>query len=160
MVAVFTPGAVKPIAFLAPKAFSTATNGNTFFRIPQGDSPHQFEVRRRNADVTIEARDFNTLENYREHYWPPAGAGGYELDSTVRDPGFRSFDSGTGAPQDEDDLRLDAATDAPGAVVLPAILRSMYVAATGPDPADRGCYPSTGTPLRVGVDGRRVFPPT
>lgn len=31
MVAVFTPGAVKPIAFLAPKSFVTETDGNTFF---------------------------------------------------------------------------------------------------------------------------------
>jgi len=71
-----------------------------------------------------------------------------------------SFDSVNGTSLTDDDLRLDPTIDTADAVKLSAKLRSMYVAATGPDPANRGCYPSTGTPLRVGVDGRRVFPPT
>jgi hypothetical protein len=158
MVAVFTPGAVKPIAFLAPKNFQTETDGNTFFRIPQNDPTHQFEVRYKN--VTVEARNFADLKEYRQHYWPPDGIGGYEENSRVEDPGFTSFDSANGTPLADDDLRLDPTIDTADAVELSAKLRSMYVAATGTDPANRGCYPSTGTPLRVGVDGRRVFPPT
>lgn len=109
--------------------------------------------------MTIEARDFVDLAAYRQHYWPPDGIGGYEESSKVEDPRFTSFDSGTGAPHADDDLRLDPTIDTTDPAELPANLRSMYVAATGTDPADRGCYPSTGTPLRVGVDGRRVFRP-
>ena len=39
-----------------------------------------------------------------------------------------------------------------------AQLREKYLEATGEEPLDRGCYPSSGARLRVGVDGRRVFP--
>ena len=78
----------------------------------------------------------------------------------MRDPGFTSFDRGTGTPQADEDPRLEPTIDTTDPVGLSAKLRSIYIAATGIDPADRGCYPATGTPLRVGVDGRRVFPPT
>ena len=75
---------------------------------------------------------------------------------------FRSFDVATGRPRHDDDLRLHSTSPAKGTVSteLPAELRAMYLEATGEDPLDRGCYPSTGARLRVGVDGRRVFPRT
>jgi len=160
MVAVFTPGAAKPIAFLAPKSFVTETNGNAFFRIPQADSSPRFIVRRRGSGATDESRTFADLDDYRNHYWPD-GAGAYERNSTLKDPCFVSFDHVTGAPHRRDDLRLrhhprSHAKDT--AVELPAALRGLYVAATGAQPTDRGCFPPTGARLHVGVDGRRVFP--
>jgi hypothetical protein len=163
MVAVFTPGATKPIAFLAPKSFVTETNGNTFFRIPKDDSMVNFRVLRKVKDVTKEEETFVDLDAYRAHYWPD-GVGEYERDSTLEDPEdpmFKSFDNVTGMPHTRDDLRLrlhpgSNAKDA--AVEMPAELHDLYVEATGTEPADRGCYPSTGARLQVGVDGRRVFP--
>ena len=162
MVAVFTPGAMKPIAFLAPKFFATETDGSTFFRIPESDSTANFRVLRKIEDETAENEPFADLDAYRAHYWPD-GIGEYEHESTLEDPMFKSFDSVTGMPHTRDDLRLrlhpqSNAKDA--AVEMPADLHDLYVAATGTEPADRGCYPSTGARLQVGVDGRRVFPRT
>ena len=77
----------------------------------------------------------------------------------VREPGFTSFDSGTGTPQADEDLRLDPTIDTTDPVELSAKLRSMYVAATGIDPADRGYYPAKGTPLRVGSTAAGCFRP-
>lgn len=166
LVAAFTPGQVKPIAFLAPKSFSCQTNGNTFFRVPQEDDEDNFLVRRRNGPPgTNESVGFATLDDYRLHYWPNDTAHEYEHDSRLEDPGFRSFDTDTGAPHQGDDLRLGPRTPANdpeawrAAVALPDLLRDMYVAATGTVPTDRGCYPPTGARLKVGVDGRRIYPP-
>ena len=72
-----------------------------------------------------------------------------------------SFDHVTGAPHRRDDLRLRRHPRSHAkhtAVELPVALRDLYVAATGAQPADRGCFPPTGARLHVGVDGRRVFP--
>jgi hypothetical protein len=159
MVAVFAPGTVKPTAFLAPSSFATESDGNTWFRLPQDHPSPRFLVRRRRSGPTDESRTFPDLADYRLHYWPAGG--GYEVASTSTDPVFASFDYATGAPHPRDDLRLRHHPPSPargGAVELPALLRDMYVAATGVEPTDRGCYPPTGERLRVGVDGRRVFP--
>jgi predicted Rdx family selenoprotein len=160
MVAAYTPApTLKPIAFLAPKSFICKTNGNVFFRIPQGDagSPN-FEVRRRR--VLAESGTFADLKKYRDHYWPD-GVGAYEKDSTLEDPAFKSFDTVTGTPHRGDDLRLRFHPKSPAkgtAVPMPQELHDMYAEATGTEPADRGCYPWTGAHLQVGVDGRRVYP--
>ena len=73
---------------------------------------------------------------------------------------FRSFDIATGRPRHGDDLRLHSESPAKGRVStnLPVELRAINLEATGEEPLDRGCYLSTGARLRVGVDGRRVFP--
>jgi hypothetical protein len=158
LVAAFTPGAVKPIAFLAPESFDVETDGNTFFRIPQGDPGPNFIVRRR--IVNAESGDFADLDAYRNHYWPD-GVGEYEHESALGDPVFKSFDTATGAPHRRDDLRLRLCPESPAkgtAVGMSDELNAMYSAAVGEDPTDRGCYPSTGARLQVGVDGRRVFP--
>jgi hypothetical protein len=156
MVVAYT-ATLNPIAFLAPKSFTCKTNGNIYFRIPQGDagSPN-FRVRRRG--VQAEDRTFADLKKYRDHYWPD-GIGAYEKDSTLKDPGFKSFDTVTGTPHRDDDLRLRIHLKSPAkgtAAPMPQELHNMYVEATGTEPADRGCYPSTGARLQVGVDGRKV----
>jgi hypothetical protein len=158
MVAAFTPGAVKPIAFLAPESFGVETDGNVFFRTPQDDLRPNFTVRRR--IVNPESADFADLDAYRSHYWPD-GVGEYEHESVLADPVFKSFDTVTGTPHWHDDLRLRLSPEGPAkgtAVGMPDELNDMYSAALGEEPTDRGCYPSTGARLQVGVDGRRVFP--
>jgi hypothetical protein len=162
MVAVYTSDShLRPIAFLAPASFSTQSDGNTYFRIPRGpDGSLNFEIRRSADGAVVESGSFRTLADYRNAQWPPAGVGGYEAQSTLEDPMFRSFDTVTGRPRHGDDLRLHGESPAKGAASteLPEELRAMYREATGEEPLDRGCYPATGARLRVGVDGRRVFP--
>jgi hypothetical protein len=145
LVAAFTPGQVKPIAFLAPKSFPCQTNGNTFFRIPQEDDEDNFLVRRRNGPPgTNESVRFANLDDYHLHYWPNDTAHEYERDSKLKNPDFHSFDTDTGAPHKGDDLRLRPRTPADdpespawrAAVTMPDLLRDMYVAATGTVPTD------------------------
>jgi hypothetical protein len=151
---------LKPIAFLPPILFGP-TDGNTYFRIPQGEvADENFLVRRRVGGVTLDNFRFPGLGEYRQHYWPD-GAGEYEHEGEVGDPGFKSFDTATGRPHRGDDLRLRFHPESPAkgtAVKLPQLLADMYFDATGVKPVDRGCYSFTGARLQVGVDGRRVFP--
>jgi hypothetical protein len=162
MVAVYTSDShIRPIAFLAPAEFITQSDGNTYFRIPQGaEGSINFEIRRSVGGDVVESGAYPTLADYRKAQWPPDGEGGYEAESRLEDPMFRSFDIATGRPRHGDDLRLHSESPAKGNVFtnLPVELRAMYLEATGEEPLDRGCYPSTGARLRVGVDGRRVFP--
>jgi hypothetical protein len=161
MVAVYTSDSdVRPIAFLAPAFFITQSDGNTYFRIPKGaEGSINFKIRRTVGGQVAESGDYATLADYRNDQWPPAGEGGYEAESAREDPMFRSFDTATGRPRHGDDLRLHAESPAKdNTVTLPEELREMYLEATEEEPLDRGCYPSSGARLRVGVDGRRVFP--
>jgi len=161
MVAVYTSDShLRPIAFLAPAKFTTESDGNTYFRIPQGaEDSINFEVRRKVAGNLVESRTYRTLADYRIDQWPPAGEDGYEAVSRREDPMFRSFDTAHGRPRHGDDLRLDGDSPAKGNVFsLPDGLGDMYLEDLGEEPLDRGCYPSNGARLRVGVDGRRVFP--
>ena len=161
MVAVYTSDShVRPIAFLAPASFITQSDGNTYFRIPEGaEGSINFQIRRSVGGDVTESGEYATLADYRNDQWPPDGEGGYEAESAREDPMFRSFDTATGRPRHGDDLRLHSESPAKGnAVTVPEELREMYLEATGEEPLDRGCYPSNGARLRVGVDGRRVFP--
>jgi hypothetical protein len=167
LVAAFTPGQVKPIAFLAPKSFPCETNGNTFFRIPEGDIEDNFLVSRRGGPPgTNEGLFLADLEAYHEHYWLDDEAHEYEHDSKLSNPDFRSFNTATGAPRRSDDLRPRRRTpaddpDSPAwraAVTMPDPLPEFFLAATGTASADRGCFPSTGARFKVGVDGRKVYP--
>jgi hypothetical protein len=161
MVAVYTSDSdVRPIAFLAPAFFITQSDGNTYFRIPEGaEASINFKIRRTVGGQVAESGDYATLADYRNDQWPPAGEGGYEAESAREDPMFRSFDTATGRPRHGDDLRLHGESPAKGnTVTLPEELQEMYLEATEEEPLDRGCYPSSGARLRVGVDGSRVFP--
>jgi hypothetical protein len=81
-------------------------------------------------------------------------------------PQFRSFDTATGDRHQGDDLRLQPRPDKfdPAtqpwrvAVTMPDSLRELYEEATTTPSEDRGCYPSNGARLAVGVDGRKKFP--
>jgi hypothetical protein len=161
MVAVYSSAAeIRPIAFLAPASFETQSDGNTFFRIPGGDEGSiNFRILRSVDGEVTESGAYATLGDYRNDQWPPDGEGGYEAQSTLEDPMFRAFDTATGRPRHGDDLRLHGESPAKGNVAaLPNELRDMYLDATGEEPLDRGCYPPTGARLKVGVDGRRIFP--
>jgi hypothetical protein len=169
LVAVYSQAAgIRPIAFLPPDTFECSTDGNTYFRIPEGKADSiKFIVRRKFADSTPpENEDFIDLEAYRKHYWPPAeGQTPYEKEGKLEDPAFKSFDTTQGRPRRQDDLRLRPETlSQPGspakgtAVEMPKLLRDLYFKATGTVSQDRGCYPATGPRLQVGVDGRKMFP--
>jgi hypothetical protein len=161
LVAVYTsPVHVRPIAFLAPESFSTESDGNIYFRIPAGDPGSiNFQVRVKIGDEVEESAGYATLGDYRTDQWPPDGTGGYEQSSVLTDPRFKSFDTATGMPLHGDDFRLRS--DSPGKLnvaPLPTDQRQLYADATGEQPLDRGCYPPSGARLKVGVDGRRIFP--
>jgi hypothetical protein len=160
MVAVFTAaGAARAMAYLPPDGFGP-TDGNTYLRIPALGAGANFLVRHTVGQDVLESFEFPTLAKYRERYWPGSESG-YEVDGEVVDPGFKSFDSAAGRPRAGDDLRLRHHPKSPAkgtAVPIPQELADMYVEATGAPPEDRGCYPSTGSRLRVGVDGRRIYP--
>lgn len=167
-VAAYTPGAVRPIAFLAPKSFACETNGNTFFRVPEGDGLNNFLVRRRKAltEDLNEENPFADLHAYHENYWPGGDVNEYERDSLLHDPEFRSFDTATGDRHPGDDLRLQPRPDDfdPAtqpwrvAVTMPDSLGELYEEATSTPSEDRGCYPSNGARLAVGVNSRKKFP--
>jgi hypothetical protein len=161
MVAVFSPQAGPlPIAFLPPKDCGR-TDGNTYFRIPAHESDN-FIVRRWSGipGEPTEHGPYLDLPEYRKHYWPN-GVDGYEEFGTRRNPDFRSLDIVTGFPRGTDDFRLRGTSVAKGsAVTMPQDLEDKYRAAIGAEPKDPGCYPLTGERLRVGVDGRKVYPPS
>ena len=110
--------------------------------------------------MPVEKGFYPDLPDYRQHYWPD-GVDPYEEWGKLENPEFRSFDVATGRPRRSDDFRLDAGSPAKDCVVeMPQVLRDMYKAATGTVSTDRGCYPFTGARLKVGVDGRKVYPRT
>jgi len=171
-VAAYTDDPPHPIAVLAPLSFECEAAGNMFFRVPTGDLDN-FMVRRRaeTEEEEDEIRSFKDLAEFWETYWPGQPTDGppvHERSSLLKNrwsfnPWFKSFDTATGRPRRGDDLRLwkFLLWKSPGkgtAVGIPDALEDKYVAATGSLPADRGCYPPTDNPLRVGVGRRRVFP--
>jgi hypothetical protein len=161
LVAVYTSESnVRPIAFLAPAWFVTQSDGNTYFRIPEGEAASiNFQMRRKIGDNVVESGVYPTLLAYRKDQWPPNGAGGYEEKSVLGNPMFKAFDTATGRPRRGDDLRLAQGSPAKNDVAaMPEDLRDKYSEATGVQPVDRGCYPHTGARLQVGVGGRRIFP--
>ena len=115
LVAVYTSDSqLRPIAFLAPASFITQSDGNTYFRIPEGEEGSiNFQIRSVDGDVT-ESGAYATLADYRNDQWPPDGEGGYEAESAREDPMFRSFDTATGRPRHGDDLRLHSESPAKG----------------------------------------------
>ena len=155
MVAVFTPPGHQADRLPAPEAFGRDRREHVL-PDPAGRPDANFRVRRRIGESDRRC-SFPNLEEYRTHYWPDGG--GYEQDSTSGTPGS-SRSTPPPAAHRGDDLRLGSARESSqgqrGGDA--AELHDMYVAATGTEPADRGCYPSTGARLRVGVDGRLVFP--
>ena len=85
-----------------------------------------------------------------------------EQNGQSNDPAFKSLDT-PGSPQQGDDLRLKAESTArDSAVPLPEELQEMDIEAGGfwfRPSRDRGCYRHPSDRMRVGVDGRRRFPP-
>jgi hypothetical protein len=158
MVAIYTEE-LRPIAFLPPKDFPCATDGNTYFRIPEGDAVDtKFLVRWRIDDHLHESGEFPSLLKFQEKYWHEDEVP-YEHDGILEDPQFRSFDTVTGRPRLFDDLRLNRQRTSKRSIVeMPDQLSDMMEAATGLPPTDRGCFPADGARLRVGVNELRVYP--
>jgi len=161
LVAAYT-SKVGAVAHLAPGTFDCKTNGNTFFRIAvdqhAASAVDVFRVDYRNHP--LDAGTFSTLQEYWDRYWPTDGDK-YEADSVLADPLFHSFDVATGHPGRHDDLRLRSRADSPTkgkAVSMPHELTQKFSSLAEGHTADRGCYPSTGALMRVGVGGRRWFP--
>jgi hypothetical protein len=142
-VAVYRPlEPTKPIAFLPPASFPGPTDGNGYFRIGAENVPA----------FKVGAQEYTDLGTY-------SNVEGYEKEGKLEDPQFQSFHA-DGLPRPSDDLRLSARK---AGVILPldlwvmdAPIRGFWALFRRPD---RGCYPSPGTRLRVGVDGQRSFPP-
>jgi hypothetical protein len=141
----------KLIAFLPPNTFAGPTDGNLYHRIGTG-TVNKFLVP--GEDQYADLATYNAAE-------PP-----YEKDGRLEDPLFLSFDASDGGPLPSDDLRLQANNPAKiSPVTLPDELKSMDKDASGFGwfydllPRDRGCYYWSGDRLRVGVKGRRGFPP-
>ena len=85
-------------------------------------------------------------------------APGYEKNSVLADPQVRSI-GGDGRFRETDDLRLGDTTPARAAGIdLPNELKELDPGSPANGP-DIGCYPGDAEPLRVGVEGRRSFPP-
>ena len=156
-VAVYSqPGRAKAIAFLPPNTFAGPTDGNLYHRLGTGDL-EKFLVP---THVQGAFKKHPELHTYQDDEFP------YEKDGRSKDPLFRSFDAIAGAPLPTDDLRLQANSPARNSpVTLPGELKNMDKAASGFGPfyilfpRDRGCYYWSGDRLRVGVEGRRRFPP-
>ena len=143
------------IAFLPPNTFAGPTDGNLYHRFGTGDHA-RFLVR--NNDHNDLHQD---LDTYQEAQFP------YEKGGRSKNPLFRSFDESGQPLPDTDDFRLSGLSPARGSPVkLPDELRSLDKEASGLGflfdllPRDRGCYYANGAVLRVGVKGRRRFPPT
>lgn len=146
------PGEAKAIAFLPPHTFAGPTDGNTYCRYGSGDLA-KFLVPVGDSDgfkAYLELGDYKLTE-------PP-----YEQHGQSEDPQFRSFDA-NGQPQPNDDLRLKEGSPARNSSVpLPHDLRWIDVQAGGLWSLlsrDRGCYRHRLDRMKVGVGGRRKFPP-
>ena len=128
---------------------------------PHADDPDFIVHRSISNKLVTDNFTFLDLKAYGEHYWPDDAEHAYERTGQLGDPGFKSFDIVTARSDDGDDLRIRLHPKSPAkdtAVTMPDELSAKYTLATGTPPADRGCYPNTGAPLEVGVDGRMVYP--
>jgi hypothetical protein len=144
----------KAIAFLPPNSFAGPTDGNLYHRFGTGDHD-RFLV----PNSAMPAHQ--DLGTYQEDQFP------YEKGGRSKNPLFRSFDESGQPHPDTDDFRLSGPSPARHSpVILPDELKSLDKDASGLGflfnllPRDRGCYYATGAVLRVGVKGRRRFPPT
>jgi hypothetical protein len=159
-------GVARELAFLPPAAFNGPTDGNTYFRIPAGpgtpdsdpDQESMFLVR------TLPDRwtPYESLADYRDAYWAANPEDAYEKDGTFGDPEFRTFDLSGDPHPDEDDLRLRPDSSTPDGVTLPPDLLLMDLKVRDVlhlGTRVRGCYRFSTDRMRVGVKGRRVYPP-
>ena len=154
-VALYSQPGAKPIAFLPPMTFAGPTDGNVYHRFGTGDNP-KFLVP---TDSPENFTPHDDLDTYQDAEDP------YEKNGRSADPLFISFDT-SGQSHITDDFRLTGPSPARNSpVTLPSELRSMDKDASGFGflytflPRDRGCYYLAGDTLRVGVEGRRRFPP-
>jgi hypothetical protein len=163
-VAAYT-GRARELAFLPPAAFNGPTDGNTYFRIPAGPGTPDSDP---NTEFLFLVRtlpdgwtSYETLDDYRVAYWSANPDVAYEKKGTLEDPQFQSF-AQSGLPAAGDDLRIQSDSPAHDGAPLPIDLLFMDLKVRGIlnlGTRDRGCYRFTSDRLRVGVDGREVFPP-
>ncbi|MFG1621527.1 hypothetical protein [Kribbella sp. NPDC049227] len=153
-VAVYSrPGEARTIAFLPPSEFPGPTDGNTYHRFGTGPEKKFF------VTITGDPDHFDQYPDLADYVQAESPQ---EQNGQSNDPAFKSLDT-PGSPQPGDDLRLKAESTArDSAVPLPDELQEMDIEAGGfwfRPSRDRGCYRHPAERLRVGVDGRRRFPP-
>jgi len=156
-------GITRPIAFLPPRTFEGPTDGNVYERLGPGPASQP-----RFAVTGGSPPEFVDLDGYNALHDP------WEREGVRADPLLLSFDSATGHPHLDDDLRPRDGSPAKGsAVAMPAdmatIDRDANVLAKRFG-GDRGCYWTLKVPafpglsfvlfdrMSVGVKGRRKFP--
>ena len=141
-------GVTQPIAFL-PTADSGPTDGNTYYRAgPPAPTVAAFTV-------TGDSTPYPTMESYQAKYdWEGGGR--------LLNPNFVSFDTTTGYPAPDDDLRLQGGNAAMTAIGMEDDMEDVEREAGGFLATffghERGCYWGSWDRLRVGVDGNDVFP--
>jgi hypothetical protein len=153
----------RAITFVPSPGFPGPTDGNLYHRIgfaakdPFRHVGYRFEGEEFPGNGTFadlpELHASLLFEQSKTQY-PP----GYEKNSLLADPQLRRV-SADGRPRDNDDLRLPDTSPARAAGIdLPDELKRLDPVPPANGPAI-GCYPRHAEPLRVGVDGRRSFPP-
>lgn len=179
-VAVTPPGVQdRPVAFLRGEPFLGASDGNCdfrtghgqefdppFLRIPKLPNPAGHELPEIPGMDVATLADCTTIPAHDWHLAPQPP--GFEDASIDLDPAFRAW-SEDGKPAPGDDFRLSDGS--------PAQRKGLKLEDNFPDldtidplslswlpflrPApDMGCYDNFGTPLAVGVEGRKRFPAT
>jgi hypothetical protein len=147
----------KPITHIPPPFFPGPTDGNCYFRMGIATS-HLFVTTMARPDdkfINLEELRSSGLFNQSMTVYPP----GYEAFSIEADPQFRQIDT-NGTFTTSDDLRLGSESPARKmGIILPADLQTLDPLAPSQGRPDIGCYQCGEPGLRVGVDGRRQFPP-
>ncbi|GIJ59299.1 right-handed parallel beta-helix repeat-containing protein [Virgisporangium aurantiacum] len=156
------PEADIALTFVPPPSFPGPTDGNLYHRFgvatrdPLRYLAYELDGERFRAGTFADLERLRAsvlFEQSRRRYRP-----GYEANSLLAEPGFRRINR-TGRPRDDDDLRPADTSPVLGAGVrLPADLGALDPFRPDLDNPDIGCYPRTGDPLDVGVDGCRSFP--
>jgi hypothetical protein len=163
----------KPITLIPSPSFPAQTDGNAYHRIGQVTTPpYRYLEDPRDVPPPCEDEEcyFDCLKECSDPLDPLYGSllfeqsqsqytPGYEANSIERNPQFRQIRA-DGRWRVTDDLRLGDTSPAKArGVRLPDDLDALDPFAPASDNPDIGCYPYGSGPLRVGVDGRKSYPP-
>ncbi len=148
-----------PFAEVPPPEFPGSARGNCWWRYGSATPFTAFSHRAKNVDGPY--GDLEALWRSKTAAAHGQRTGyGWEGNSLIADPRFQRFSGGCDFPMmfPNDDLRLGVESPARGAgAPLPADLEDP-LRPEGAARPDLGFLPYGSEPLRVGVDGRHVFP--